>query len=209
MQKELLTVSTHLEGKMTGMSVITSACVDNPHCAKLAQIEGSICQHCYAQRSLAWMRGPREAYVKNGRLLSSRIIPRDELPYINAEICRFESHGDLRNETHLVNYINICKKNRHCKFSLWTKQFGIIERYFSEHKAPSNLTIVFSSLMVNQQMDIQKFKDMGLKCKVFTVYSKPYLKTHPEVEIQCHGRSCINCQLCYKSKIEVINEIQK
>ena len=209
MAKQLLKVSTNLRGKMTGMTVITSACTNNPHCEKLAKIDGAICQHCYAQRSLSYMRGPREAYVKNGILLSSGIIPKEELPYVNAEFCRLESHGDLINETHLENYVNLCKKNRHAKFSLWTKQWHIVENYFATHKAPKNLTIIFSSLMVNKQMDIQKYKDMGLKCKVFTVYDKKYLKEHKDVVINCGARSCITCQKCYTSKEEVINEIQK
>lgn len=209
MAKQLLKVSTNLRGKMTGMTVITSACTNNPHCEKLAKIDGAICQHCYAQRSLSYMKGPREAYVKNGILLSSGIIPKEELPYVNAEFCRLESHGDLINETHLENYVNLCKKNRHCRFSLWTKQWHIVENYFATRKAPKNLTIIFSSLMVNKQMDIQKYKDMGLKCKVFTVYDKKYLKENKDVVINCGARSCITCQKCYTSKEEVINEIQK
>ena len=209
MAKQLLKVSTNLRGKMTGMTVITSACTNNPHCEKLAKIEGSICSHCYGMRGLSYMRGPREAYTKNGILLSSGIIPKEELPYVNAEFCRLESHGDLINETHLENYVNLCKKNRHAKFSLWTKQWHIVENYFTTHKAPKNLTIIFSSLMVNKQMDIQKYKDMGLKCKVFTVYDKKYLKEHKDVIINCGARSCLTCQKCYTSKEEVINEIQK
>ena len=63
--------------------------------------------------------------------------------------------------------------------------------------------------MVNKQMDIQKYKDMGLKCKVFTVYDKKYLKENKDVVINCGARSCITCQKCYTSKEEVINEIQK
>lgn len=209
MQKELLKVFTTLRGKMEGMTVVTSSCTDNPHCKKLSKIEGAICAHCYAQRGLSYMRGPREAYVKNGKILSSGVIPRDELPFINAFFCRLESHGDLINETHLQNYVNLCKKNKHCKFSLWTKAFDLVYSYFSVHKTPSNLTIVFSSLMVNQRMDIERYKAIGLKCKVFTVYDKQYLKAHPEVKINCGARSCITCAKCYTSKEEVINEIQK
>ena len=209
MPKELLKVSTTLRGKMKGMTVITSSCTDNPHCKKLSKIEGAICTHCYAQRGLSYMRGPREAYVKNGKILSSGIIPRDELPFINASFCRLESHGDLINETHLQNYVNLCKKNSHCKFSLWTKVYDLVYDYFKTHKAPRNLTVIFSSLMVNQQMNIERYKALGLKCKVFTVYDKQYLKTHPEVNINCGARSCITCAKCYTSKEEVINEIQK
>lgn len=206
---DILKVSTGLRGKMGGMTVITTACVDNPHCAKLAKIEGSICKHCYAMRGLSYMKGPKESYIKNGKLLSSKIIPRKMLPYINANFCRLESHGDLLNEIHLENYVNLCKKNNHCKFSLWTKQLPIIESYFISHKAPKNLTIIFSSLMLNKQMSIQKYKDMGLKCKVFTVYSKDYLKKHNEIIINCGAKSCITCQKCYLSNEEIINEIQK
>ena len=208
-QKELLTVSTKLTGKMEGMTVITSSCTNNPHCQELAKIEGTICSHCYSMRGLSYKEKPRKAYMKNGRILSSGIIPKEELPYINAQICRLESHGDLINEAHLENYVNLCKKNRHCKFSLWTKQWKIVEKYFETHKSPQNLTIIFSSLMINKQMNIQKYKDMGLKCKVFTVYSKDYLKEHNEIKINCGANNCLECQRCYLSKESVINEIQK
>ena len=212
MPKDLLKVSTGLRGKMAGMTVITSACTTNPHCEKLAQIKGSICEHCYAMRGLSYMRGPREAYVKNGELLSAGIIPTRELPFINATYCRLESHGDIINETHLENYMRICRHNPQTTFVLWTKMYNLVYNYFKNHKAPKNFVLVISSLKVNQPMGemLTRFKELGLKrVKLFTVYDKPYLKEHPEVPIQCHGKNCLKCLCCYASKEEIINEIQK
>lgn len=186
MPKDLLKVSTNLRGKMSGMTVITSSCKGNPHCEKLAQIKGSICEHCYAMRGLSYMRGPREAYTKNGELLSSDIIPTRELPFINATYCRLESHGDIINETHLENYMRICRHNPQTTFVLWTKMYELVYNYFKSHKAPKNFILVVSSLKVNQPMEemLARFKGLGLKrVKLFTVYDKPYLAEHSEVSM--------------------------
>ena len=212
MPKDVLCVSTGLRGKMEGMTVITSACTTNPHCAKLAQIKGSICEHCYAHRALSYMKGPREAYVKNGEILSSGLIPRRELPFINAKYCRLESHGDIINETHLENYMRICRNNPQTTFVLWTKMYSLVYNYFKEYKAPRNFILVVSSLNVNQPMVeiLEKFKELKLrKVRLFTVYDKPYLKQHPEVEIQCHGKDCLKCLRCYASKEEIKKKKKK
>ena len=146
---DLLKVSNALTGKMEGMTAITSSMTNNVNCQRLAQCNGSICQHCYSKTAMSYRKNVQQCYEKNGKILSENIIPKNQLPFINSQYCRFESHGDLHNETHLENFINIAKKNPHCQFALWTKQYKIILDYFKTHKQPKNLNIVISSLMVN------------------------------------------------------------
>lgn len=204
---DLIKVSTGLTGKMTGMTVITTAMSNNEHCRKLASIKGTICAHCYSQRSLSYRKQMKTCYEKNGKLLSEKIIPDNQIPYINSAICRLESHGDIINETHLENYINIAKKNPHCTFALWTKQYSILLRYFKNHTQPENMIIVVSGLMLNKPINLKPFENLGMAVKSFTVYDKIEGRTK---EINCGGRRCIDCRRCYtKDSDKYINELLK
>lgn len=212
MAKELLFVSNGLTGKMHGMTVITTAMSNNPNCQRLSQISGAICQKCFSKTGLAFKKNVRERYMKNGEILSSGLIPTKELPFTNAQYCRFESHGDLINETHLENYMRICRHNPQTKFSLWTKMYKLVYEYFKTHSVPKNFTLIISSLMMNKPMIemIQRFKDIGVKrVKLFTVYSKEYLEQHPDIKINCGAKDCLGCLKCYASKEEIVNEILK
>ena len=44
--------TTKHTGKMSGMSSISTAVTTNERCAKNAQIEGSICQKCFASKQM-------------------------------------------------------------------------------------------------------------------------------------------------------------
>lgn len=206
--KETLFVSTNLTGKMEGMVAISSACSNNPNCEKLSQIEGSICSKCYARTGLSYRKNVRDRYEINGEILSSGIIPWDELPFINALVLRFETHGDLHNETHLQNFINIAKKNPQTKFSLWTKQYDIAYEYFKVNKAPKNFTLIISSLMINHEMDITKYKALGVKTKGFTVYDKGYAEEN-KININCGAKDCKSCLRCYTGTSTHIRELLK
>ena len=202
---EMIKVSTGLKGKMEGMTVITTAMTNNEHCQKLAQCDGSICQHCFSNQALSYRPNVRKCYERNGEILKNSIIPKDQLPFINAKYCRFESHGDLHNATHLENYVNICKKNPHCQFALWSKQYDILLEYFKDHKQPRNLNIIISSILMNDKVDLKQFTDIGMRVKSFTVYDKEAAK---DVEINCGGRKCKDCLNCYR-KYGKVNEIRE
>lgn len=205
---EMIKVSTGLTGKMEGMTVITTAMTDNEHCQKLAQCDGSICQYCYSNQALSFRPSVRKCYERNGEILKSGIIPRDQLPFINSKYCRFESHGDLHNITHLENYVNIVKKNPHCQFALWSKHYDILKEFFATHKQPKNLNIIVSSILLDDVVDVKQFTDLGMRVKSFTVYNKDTAK---EVEINCGKKKCKDCLICYRKngKIDVIREIRK
>lgn len=204
----VLKVSTGLTGKMENMAVITSSMTNNEHCQKLSQCDGSICQHCYSKNALSYRPNVRKCYERNGDILKNGIIPDNQLPYINSQYCRFESHGDLHNEIHLENFVRIAEKNPHCQFALWSKQYGILTKYFKTHKQPENMNIIVSSILVNDVVNLKQFEDVGLNVKAFTVYDKEAAK---DVEINCGSRKCMECLRCYKKdgKDKYINEIIK
>ena len=199
---KLLSVSQGLTGKMAGMPAITSSMLCNENCQKLMQIKCSVCEKCYTKKYLSSRPSVDACYKENSNLLSSSIIPKNQLPFINAAYCRLESFGDIINATHLQNYVNLIKKNSHCVFSLFTKNYTVVFDYFKVHKQPNNLSIVISSLMLNTPFEIERC--IGLKnLKIFTVYTKKYEKEHGVI-INCGKNRCIDCRRCYtKNKTPV------
>lgn len=202
-------------GKMEGMQSISTSCASNPCCLRNCKIKGSICEHCYAQTMLKMYKGLYGKVERNTELLTTRVLTNAELPVINANIFRFEAFGDLHNETHLVNYINIALKNPGTRFTLWSKNYPVVLKYFGEHKCPENFTMIISSMFVNKKQDLTPFKNTGAfapgQLKVFTVYDYDFLKdNHDTVTINCGSRFCLGCRQCYdKNAVEEINEILK
>ena len=194
---KLLSVSQGLTGKMTGMPAITTSMLCNEHCQKLSQIIGTVCEKCYTMKYLKSRPAVEKCYAENTELLTSSIIPIKQLPFINAAMCRLETFGDIVNATHLQNYINLIRKNNHCMFSLFTKNYTVVFDYFKTHKQPTNLSIVISSLLLNTPFEIERCLEIGLKnLKIFTVYTKNYAKTNGVV-INCGKNRCIDCKRCY------------
>ena len=194
---KLLSVSQGLTGKMAGMSAITSSMLCNEHCQKLSKITGSVCEKCYTRKYLSCRPSVEKCYADNTKLLSESIIPIKQLPFINAAMCRLESFGDIVNVTHLQNYINLVKKNNHCMFSLFTKNYTVVFQYFKTHKQPKNLSLVISSLFLNTPFEINPIKELKLtNLKIFTVYTKAYANKNGVV-INCGKNRCIDCRRCY------------
>ena len=179
------------------MPAITSSMLCNKYCERLRAIPGTVCEKCYTLKYLQSRPSVDKCYRENTELLTKSVIPIHQLPFINAAMCRLESFGDIINATHLQNYINLIKKNSHCMFSLFTKNYTVVFDYFKTHKQPSNLSIVISSLLLNTPFEIERCLEIGLKnLKIFTVYTKNYAKTNGVV-INCGKNRCIDCRRCY------------
>lgn len=127
---KLLSVSQGLTGKMAGMPAITSSMLCNEYCERLRSISGTVCEKCYTLKYLQSRPSVEKCYRENTELLTKSVIPVHQLPFINAAMCRLESFGDIINATHLQNYINLVKKNNHCVFSLFTKNYTVVFDYF-------------------------------------------------------------------------------
>ena len=206
-------ICREMEGKMKGMMSFSTSCTQNPFSQRQKEIPGSICQKCYAQSLLAMREGLENKGIRNAELVTKKVLPEECLPTtMNCLFFRFEAFGDLHNIIHLTNYVNIAKKNPLTRFTLFTKNYKLLYEFFSANKCPDNMTIVYSSLFINKTSPIDKllplFKPGQLK--VFTVNSYDYIKDHPEVKINCGGRTCLDCKRCYGMTDDVyINEILK
>ena len=138
------------------------------------------------------------SFERNSEILSKSIIPDEYLPRVNNAFFRFSAHGELINLNHLVNLVNIVKKNPQTNFALWTKRKNLVKKYLDEHKKPKNLILVFSNMLIGSIAKLPKYFD-----KTFNnVYGD-------DKKINCF-QNCLDCLLCYtKNDTETIIEKTK
>jgi hypothetical protein len=119
--------------------------------------------------------------------------------FLNTAIARFESFGDLNNETQLLNYIRIARAAKHTRFALFTKQYGIVRKYFESGKRfPDNVTLILSSPYIDHVLNdamVDVFKQYHRRVITFTVTRD---KTNPG--INCGQKRCVECRNCYDAK---------
>ena len=218
-QKEPIHVTEKHGGKMSQMFSISTSPLCNPYCQARYNNNSKkkipiICAWCFAHRQL-------ERYVNNQPILEynttvlKKIIPIDFLPFI--AVCnyknyfRFESFGDLNNVEQVINYFNICKKNQHINFALWTKNYNFIAVAINKYgyKKPANLQIIGSVAKINpsENEKAELLTRYDFINKTFSVYD-----SDTKANINCGGKKCIECGFCYDKKyknIKHINELIK
>lgn len=200
-----------LSGKMLKVRAISTYAGQNPSCLALMKCEDNVCSHCYAYKQVQSGMYPdqRGCLERNGNALSKellKVVPNlTKLKY--HEIFRFESHGDVINETHARNYIRIVKANPTIKFAAWTKRPLVWKAALKkEGGKPDNLNLVYSSPKLNKPVtDIRKkfpFFDV-----VFTVYEKG-ADTGKDFPCSCGPESCNKCRFCYTKKGNVAETLR-
>ncbi len=194
------------QGKMKGMQSLSTSCTCNKHCKSRSKSTSTVCAHCYAQRRMKIYKNLEKCLIKNTKILTEQVIPKENLPIINALYFRLEAFGDLNNTTQVINYFNLCKKNLDVKFGLWSKNLWLIEATINDgNSKPKNLQIIYSIPFLNDRNDnifiLYPFVD-----KIFTVFEKNFIKKN-DIEINCGAKSCLSCGKCYKkNKVKYINE---
>lgn len=200
-------ITGHSEGqKMEGRRSISTSVLKNAFCQSRQKCKDSVCSKCYANAHLKKCKALEEHLTDNLELLSGSVIPMENLPVLPDKLFRFESFGDLMNEVHFINYVNIAKKNPQTNFALWTKNFEIVNRVLKYMDKPENLFLIASSYEVNKKEDPAS---LGNFDKIFTVYNYEFAKEN-NVSINCGVRDCKDCNLCYtRNSVTEINEILK
>lgn len=201
---DYITITEH-QGKMTLIPSISTNKKLNENCRKMSSSGNCdcICTHCYADNVMA-MYPKLEASLTNNTAVLTRELTFAEIKtiskfFLNTAIARFESFGDLNNETQLLNYIRIARAAKHTRFALFTKQYGIVRKYFESGKRfPDNVTLILSSPYIDHVLNeamVDVFKQYHRRVITFTVTRD---KTNPG--INCGQRRCIECRNCYDAK---------
>jgi hypothetical protein len=142
--------------------------------------------------------------TNNTEILAKRELTFSEIReiakfFLNTTIARFESFGDLNNETQLLNYIRIARAAKHTKFALYTKQYGIVRQYFESGKRfPDNVTLILSSPYIDHTLNdslVNVFKQYHRRVITFTV-----TRDKTNLGINCGKKRCVECRNCYDAR---------
>ena len=139
--------------KMEGINNISTNTLTNEYCIKQKDKKDIICNKCYSFKGLNFRKSMINVLQNNSELLSNSIIEWDNLPRIFDLYFRFSSHGELINLNHLENLNNICLKNPKTTFTLWSKRFDIVKKFFDNNEKPSNLILIYSNPVLNKPLE--------------------------------------------------------
>lgn len=209
-KKNTLTIKdfcTNHNDKMENMISISTSPMVNRLCPLHAACKNAVCGDCYSRKMAKRFTNLDKKLIRNYELLRSQIIAVADMPILNASICRIEAFGDIDNINQVVNYFNLCKRNKNTTFAMWTKNPAIINTAIKTGNAkPKNLIIIQSSLYKNI-CDPVKYDFID---KTFTVWNDQETAAKNGIKINCGKLHCINCQKCYKKNTtKIINELLK
>lgn len=195
-----------MSGKLLYLDAINSNTLSNEFCIKEHQspVKNKICKKCFSFEMLETYRVNCIPNFENNSVALSTMIHTDYsyLKFRN-DIVRLHGHGELINQTHLHNFVELVKFFPKHTFALWSKRTDIIRKYFkikripqATNKIPTNLILVYSNPIVD---------------KVMTKIPRPFHKVFNNVsehytggDENCTGQKCNDCRLCYKFDAENI-----
>lgn len=193
-----------MTGKLDGLRAISTNTRTNEYCIKQNKSSdpNNICTKCYSHTMLSsYRKNMQPALQRNSDALSTRVLPTVELPKIADPVFRFDAHGELINETHLLNLVAVCEYNPATSFALWTKRNDIVSKYFRTHAKPANMTLIYSNPKISHIM--------AKPPKHFDRTFNNVLE-HEYVERQnCTGQQCKDCLLCYTPGNGVTTIVEK
>lgn len=144
-------------------SLPTVACVTG---FKLAQIEGSICHSCYANKGNYKLYAANIEPAQHMRLHSielalSDATLRDE--WLSAMVkligaatyFRWHDSGDLQSVEHLALIAEVCDLTPHCNHWLPTREYAMVRDYLSTHGAlPKNIMVRLSAMYFDKPVTV-------------------------------------------------------
>lgn len=204
------------KNKLDGLISISTARELNKFCKNRMQDPDSICSMCYVPR-FVWRKNLRKWLEFNYKALHIEHTPDwvEEIDFklsqTTSNYARIESFGDVDCLLQCCNYLEVVRYMKRKTWVAWTKNLGPWIRALEKTGKPSNFILGYSSSKFNEQAEVPEYAKPYVDF-VFTVYTKDYLKDHPEVVINCGGKQCKDCGLCYQKHaggLMHINEIIK
>ena len=161
--------------------------------AKLVKVPDSVCEGCYALkgrynfRNVRLALARRWASLKHPRWIEAMTVLIKGEPYF-----RWHDSGDLQSVTHLANIMKVCKATPETSHWLPTREAGLM-KVINPAAIPTNLTIRFSSHMINQK----------------PVKFWPWTSTVSTGDFTCpaskQGNQCGSCRNCWDREVATVS----
>jgi len=156
---------------------------------KLRQVEGSTCENCYAyDRGMYVMPNVKEAQARRLAAISKPDwVNQMSIALGKKPFFRWHDSGDIQNEKHLADIVEVVKRTPHIKHWLPTREYKLIAKL---KDIPDNLTVRISAPMVD-----------GPRSKRWAWTSTVHKRTIPTNSHICpapkQGGECRDCRACW------------
>ena len=175
--------------------------------SKLAKVEGSVCNKCYALKGRYMFPMVQNALEKRyWRWSSNRdkwtnamiYIMHNKKHIINTGFFRWFDSGDIQGEAMLSDMNTIAWSSPHIHFWLPTKEYKLVKEYKQNNDIAPNLVIRVSNPNVNTNT-------LRGHEHISTVYSKDMLENSEGYICPSskQGNKCGECRMCWSDKHEV------
>jgi hypothetical protein len=151
--------------KMDKLLSLNTNPFDNPFCMSMnrngcsqracSSAHPFICGSCYSITTMSRQGASRWHFNNNLSILSRGIICEKQMPEFSPEeTVRFNAEGELVNNVHLINLINIAAVNPRTVCTLFTKRWDILDDVINKcgYAPPKNMPIMFSNSYVDLPM---------------------------------------------------------
>lgn len=194
-------------GKMPGTSFGLSTDFCNVG-GKLRDVEGSVCQSCYAERLEKFRPSVKKGWTSRAEaVIEATKTYEGKLLWVNAmvtrlsklspEYHRWHDSGDLLSYHHLLMIVYVAEELPDIKFWLPTKEKALVNKYLKKNgEFPSNLTVRLSAPMVDQ---VLSRKDIPTSAVTTGTPEDTWI-----CPARHQGNSCGSCRVCWDSDVQVV-----
>lgn len=134
--------------------------------AKLHEVKGSVCEHCYALRNRYLFANVQGAMTRRlGKFYGDAFVPSMVylLKSLSQSYFRWFDSGDLQDVAMLARIAEIAEQTPETKHWLPTKEYDIVTQYLAEGKPfPANLNVRLSGYMMDKAGPVSIAKRLGV-----------------------------------------------
>ncbi len=187
-------------------STPTLACVTG---YKLAQVPGTVCSDCYAQKGHYRMYANDIEPAQHARL--DALLTQDAWTWAHAvktligddPYFRWFDSGDIPNQEALMRIMYVGFKTPKTRHWLVTREYSMVKHYLTEHELPVNVTVRLSAAYPDKPMRLEK----SLQVPGITVANVHLAK--PPVGHRCpaptQGGKCGPCRACWDRDVPAVS----
>ena len=192
------------------ISLPTESCVTG---YRMAQIEGSICHSCYANkgfyRTYETTIKPAQ-FARLDAVMQATENPENASLWVSGMVSligtdkyfRWHDSGDLQNVHHLSLIVHVALQTPNCKHWLPTREYGMVKHWievFGAHCLPDNLIIRLSAMYPDQPVKIPASLQ-GIKG-----ITASNVHTDKPMGAACNAPSqngeCRDCRICWTDAV--------
>lgn len=168
---------------------------------KMAQIKGSICHSCYANKGFyrAYENTVKPSQWARWDSLNNPLWVDAMVSLIGSDsYFRWHDSGDLQSLQHLEKIAKVAEKTPHCRHWLPTREYGIVKQYIAKYGSiPKNLIIRLSAMYPDIPVKIPA----SLSGIGNITSSNVHSKDQPWHGVRCgapdNGGACGSCRACW------------